>query len=220
MRYATVEVDRSSGHLSSTARFVAETPEVLGGSMTYLNVLADGTAVTLSSVQTSMEDARSFFEGGDDGSRTRIASSSDGVIVYRHFEPSGLERTLLSITQNYELVFETPMPFTDSGGIRTMLIGREETIQEALEQPPEEVMITLESYGEYDHVSRNPFGGLTERQREVLFLAIERGYYQSPREVTHAELAEDLDCSQTNVGEHLRRAEHRVFSTLWERRPR
>ncbi|GAA5434303.1 hypothetical protein Hjap01_03794 [Haloarcula japonica] len=41
--------------------------------------------------------------------------------------------------------------------------------------------------------------GLTERQREALSLAVSRGYYESPRQVTVEELAEELGISQPSL---------------------
>ncbi|MFP8954921.1 helix-turn-helix domain-containing protein [Natrialbaceae archaeon A-arb3/5] len=59
--------------------------------------------------------------------------------------------------------------------------------------------------------------GLTERQREALRLAISRGYYESPRQVTAEELAEELDISQPSLSALLRRGERRLlFSSLGE----
>lgn len=46
---------------------------------------------------------------------------------------------------------------------------------------------------------------LTDAQQEVLELAYERGYFESPREVTMEELGEDLGISQQAVGSRLRR---------------
>jgi predicted DNA binding protein len=48
--------------------------------------------------------------------------------------------------------------------------------------------------------------GLTDVQREALELAITRGYYAIPREVTTMELGEELGISDQAVTERLRRA--------------
>jgi predicted DNA binding protein len=51
-----------------------------------------------------------------------------------------------------------------------------------------------------------PWFGLTEPQREALVLAVERGYYDIPRNCTTVEIAEQLDISDQAVTERLRRA--------------
>ncbi|MFC6837115.1 helix-turn-helix domain-containing protein [Halomarina ordinaria] len=51
-----------------------------------------------------------------------------------------------------------------------------------------------------------PRFGLTDRQRETLSLAVQRGYYAIPRQCTTIELAETLGISDQAVTERLRRA--------------
>ncbi|WP_101297988.1 helix-turn-helix domain-containing protein [Halegenticoccus soli] len=52
---------------------------------------------------------------------------------------------------------------------------------------------------------------LTERQREVLTAAVERGYYDTPRRCTLTELADGLGAAKSTVSETLHRAEERVI---------
>lgn len=47
--------------------------------------------------------------------------------------------------------------------------------------------------------------GLTERQREILLLAAQSGYFQIPREITLADLAAEIDLSSQAASERLRR---------------
>lgn len=62
--------------------------------------------------------------------------------------------------------------------------------------------------------SDDPAGdGLTDRQREALELAVSRGYYESPRQVTAAELAEELDISQPSLSSLLRRGERQLLTS-------
>jgi predicted DNA binding protein len=56
---------------------------------------------------------------------------------------------------------------------------------------------------------------LTDRQREALLLAVERGYFEEPRTVTLDELAADLDITQPAASGLIRRAVKRlVVSSL------
>jgi predicted DNA binding protein len=57
-------------------------------------------------------------------------------------------------------------------------------------------------------------GILSERQREVFELAREQGYYEWPREVSAAELAEELGVTKATTLEHLRKAEVKVIGSL------
>ncbi|CQR49807.1 helix-turn-helix domain-containing protein [Haloferax massiliensis] len=55
--------------------------------------------------------------------------------------------------------------------------------------------------------------GLTERQREALSLAVSRGYYESTRQVTAEELAEELGISQPSLSALLRRGERQLLTS-------
>jgi len=57
---------------------------------------------------------------------------------------------------------------------------------------------------------------LTDRQREVLVTAYESGFFESPRQTTGAELAELLGVSQPTVTHHLREAQRRLFTALFD----
>lgn len=51
-----------------------------------------------------------------------------------------------------------------------------------------------------------PWFGLTERQRQALLLAVERGYYDIPRRASTVDIAEELGISDQAMTERLRRA--------------
>lgn len=53
---------------------------------------------------------------------------------------------------------------------------------------------------------------LTDRQREVVDAALERGYYASPRACTLTELADSLDVNKSVVSRVLHRAEGRIVA--------
>lgn len=57
---------------------------------------------------------------------------------------------------------------------------------------------------------------LTARQREVLLAAVDRGYYEIPRETTTAELADVVGVKRRTVEDHLRRAERKVVEAVRE----
>jgi predicted DNA binding protein len=52
--------------------------------------------------------------------------------------------------------------------------------------------------------------GLTDPQREALVLAYERGYFESPRGSTLAEVAADLGITQQSLSSRLRRGQRRL----------
>lgn len=57
---------------------------------------------------------------------------------------------------------------------------------------------------------------LTDRQEWLLEQAIDRGYYDTPRQTSLVELAEELDIAKSTASEMLHRAEERVLKEYTE----
>lgn len=55
---------------------------------------------------------------------------------------------------------------------------------------------------------------LTDKQRETLLAALDRGYYHTPREVTLSELADELGMAASTTSEILHRAEESVVKAF------
>ncbi len=56
--------------------------------------------------------------------------------------------------------------------------------------------------------------GLTERQREVVSLAINRGYYDPDSNVKLKDLADELGMARSTLGEHIKRAEYEIMKKV------
>ncbi|WP_049985600.1 helix-turn-helix domain-containing protein [Halobellus rufus] len=77
-----------------------------------------------------------------------------------------------------------------------------------------EIDIDLLRVNEYDSLG-NTDAGLTDSQREALLVALEKGYFEEPRNATLSEVAADLDISQPAASGLLRRGTKRlVISSL------
>ena len=68
------------------------------------------------------------------------------------------------------------------------------------------ISLEVRSISSQSSVEDRAWYGLTDRQREALSLAVERGYYDIPRECSTKDLARELDISDQAVTERLRRA--------------
>ena len=73
---------------------------------------------------------------------------------------------------------------------------------------------------EYVQQRVNPGGSLTERQREVLFEAVDRGYYDVPRECTLTEVAEHVGIAKSTCSEVLQRVERTIVREFVDDLPR
>jgi len=67
-----------------------------------------------------------------------------------------------------------------------------------------DIPVTLTELHALTPVDTDGEAGLTDTQQEALVLAYERGYFESPRKVTLAELGEELGITQQAVGSRLR----------------
>jgi predicted DNA binding protein len=61
--------------------------------------------------------------------------------------------------------------------------------------------------------------GLTDRQHEALTLAISRGYFESPRQTSTEELAEEMGISQPSMSSLLRRGERQLLTATLGSQP-
>jgi predicted DNA binding protein len=52
------------------------------------------------------------------------------------------------------------------------------------------------------------------RQREFLNTAVERGYFEIPRQVTLEEIADEMDVTKTTASNHLRKIERKLIRFL------
>lgn len=68
-----------------------------------------------------------------------------------------------------------------------------------------DIPVTLTALHALTPVETATEAALTDAQQEALELAYERGYFESPRQVTMEELGEELDISQQAVASRLRR---------------
>lgn len=67
------------------------------------------------------------------------------------------------------------------------------------------ISITLTKLHALTPLDSETEAALTDAQQEALVLAYERGYFNTPRDVTMADLGEELDISQQAVASRLRR---------------
>ncbi|MFC7238021.1 helix-turn-helix domain-containing protein [Saliphagus sp. GCM10025317] len=80
-----------------------------------------------------------------------------------------------------------------------------------------DIPVTLTKLHALTPVETETESALTDKQQDTLVLAYERGYFESPREVTMEELGNELGISQQAIASRLRRGmKHILESTLPE----
>lgn len=180
----------------------------------YVNLLDDGTAIGVGQFSgdrermATMEDEVSWV-------LTCTVTGGETWLAYLHYEPGRFEKALLELVDTQEISIDWPITYT-SQGMRLTLFGEETTLQRMIGAVPDEIRMTLERTGEYQPGMRDPTWQVTERQQEIVRVAVSAGYYDIPRRTTQRDLAADLDLSRGTIGEHLRRAEAKIMRSVFE----
>jgi predicted DNA binding protein len=109
------------------------------------------------------------------------------------------------------LVVRRPLVYRD-GRIYGHIVGDPATLQSTLDELPGSVPVRIDAIERFPSADVNPATTLSERQREALRAALELGYYDTPREATHADVAAELDCAPNTASEHLQKGEAKLVS--------
>jgi predicted DNA binding protein len=96
---------------------------------------------------------------------------------------------------------------------RDEISERLDTVRRVRNAEVEVVRMTAEE--DPDAGSLFPMDIFSNKQREILRLAIEEGYYTWPRETSVAELADLMGVSEPTVLDHLRKAESKLINALF-----
>jgi predicted DNA binding protein len=213
MRYATARlIPQRRDRFHPIGELLDAADDVRRGPIYRLDLLDDGTGAMLSQVHGDRERYCRILERADHVLDYAVSGAEGTVFGYLHFEPTDLATRMLRRRRESEVMFDMPIEIADDGSYVVTLIGEDAAFTEAFASLPDEVGIEVVEAGEYHADPRELFDCLTDRQQEVLEAAVRQGYYESPREATHEDIAAALDCTPGTVGEHLRKIESRVFS--------
>jgi DNA-binding CsgD family transcriptional regulator len=215
MRYFDFTLTPEDGTMHPVDRLIADQPGVKREALMHVNALGDGTGVMLYRLRGEPDDLVPALEDADDVLAHDLMNvRGEQFHCYVHVPPGEPAGSLMTLAQRYALMIDTPLEFTDRGGLRTTLVGTHEMLRQALDEMPDDVQVTVEQVGQYAPERGDMLSMLTDRQLEVFRTAVDLGYYEIPRRATHEDIADDLGCAPSTVDEHLRKAESRVLSTL------
>lgn len=164
-------------------------------------------------------DIESFRENVSDTHGVRSADmnpvTDNRFVLLYELEPTSvpLLKKILSAITRQGIVVAKPAVYRD-GQVQARIVGRAPILQEAVEQLPTELNIEISEIGDFNRSWQTPMSGLSERQREALMTAFELGYYEYPREATHEDIANHLECAPHTASEHLQKAEMTIISEV------
>jgi predicted DNA binding protein len=123
--------------------------------------------------------------------------------------------TLRALYQPFQDVFLEPVFEVRKGRLRLSLLGDGTRLRAFMAAAREaDLHYEVVRFEPAESDPRNPMGGLTPRQQQILRAAVEMGYFENPKRVRLHDLGRLLGMDKSTVGETLRRAEKRVFETL------
>jgi predicted DNA binding protein len=193
---------------------LATDPAVERGSIYRVERLDDGTGLLLAEARGDVDRYRRILEESEFVHEFSIVEGDGWWYSYTHFDPNDANREMLELQYESQLAMETPIEVKPDGSFVLTLVGPMEAFRRATPSETEAYDIEVLETGEHTPELGDLFLSLTDRQREVLEAAVDCGYYDNPRQATHEDIADRVDCSPSTAGEHLRKIESRVFENL------
>lgn len=182
----------SQAHPNTTFRVLGATANTATG-VARIEILGDDSQTVCDEIRAydSVTDL-TVFENEPGMSRIQVETTIP--LLLSSLQDSGVPIEMPFELQNGEMTLEATIPQQTLSGLGDTLdqFGIQYTVERIQQE-----------------VESDPL--LTDRQEMVLDEAIERGYYDSPRETTLVNLADEMDMAKSTCSEILHRAEGRVL---------
>lgn len=107
------------------------------------------------------------------------------------------------------LVVRRPLIYRD-GQITGHIVGDPDILQATIDETPTAVDVRIDEIRQFPGRRAEPTSALSERQREALETALELGYYDTPRNATHEDVAAELGCAPNTASQHLQKGEAKL----------
>ncbi|EMA51307.1 HTH DNA binding domain family protein [Halococcus salifodinae DSM 8989] len=191
----------STAHPETEFRIVSNFPTTDG-----LLVILDIEASNFSSLTEALDEEDQFPE-------YEVLHADDQRTVIQ-YEISYVPAPHHAILSSGNLI-QFPLPIRDGWAVADLTTSRERLSQLRDAFEAAEVAYDLGVIQQ----STDKTALLTDRQREFIVEAVERGYYESPRQCTLTELAESFDVSKGAASGILHRAERRIIKRFLGKSP-
>lgn len=216
MRYVRLTLSPADGAFHPVERLLTREGYVERVKLLHVRLLADDSVVGLYSGVGDREALATVLDEHSQVWESDVFETDGLVYAYLHLAPGEPVGSLLSIVEEYRLILDTPMVY-DEDGLTLTVLGEHGIEREAIQSIPAEIDVEIHRLGEYNPEDGGILPQLTDRQREVLDVAVRAGYYAVPREATHEDVAAALGCAPSTASEHLRRIESRIMNALLAR---
>lgn len=182
-----------------------------------IEFVSDGSVAILYVIDGSADALREqLAETGDRFVDYTITNDCDPLVAQIRFFPDETLERIFAIQQSFGVSKQFPIRYVgyDPATIEITEIGPREELRRRIGETREVASVDVKQLHPYEPATDQLFQRLTDRQQEVLIAAIEGGYYRCPKEATQEDIAEELSCSASVVGQHLRRIETKLVSGI------
>lgn len=223
MNYLELSVGPTQRVFHSIDRRLRAVPTISRNALLHLNARLDGTYVVLYQLSGEPREIRETLSRHKDVLDCEIVPIEDGnerksitedVQAFVHLAVSPSGDRIVDLADDHSLIIDPPITF-EGDEMCVRLVGTDSGLRCVLQSMPDGVEFAVRDAGEYEPDSSDLLSPLTDRQLEVFKTAVEQGYYEVPRRVTHQDLAGTLGCAPSTVDEHLRKAESSVVTHLF-----
>ncbi len=221
MRYYQYVLRPPGGYFHPSEEDILDGIDAEREAILHVSLLSDRDGVVVYRCRGAHDELQERLDEQSEIVESEIFNTQNGddFNLYVRFKPGSPVTDLLELADENGLIIDTPFEFKD-GGIEMTVVGKNERVQESLPdfmRLTEEAETVLNQVGRYAPEESDLERALTERQREVVEAAVAVGYYDNPRQATHEDVAERLDCTASTAGEHLRKAEAKVMPRTVDR---
>ncbi|RXK51158.1 helix-turn-helix domain-containing protein [Halorientalis pallida] len=216
MRYLTllVEPDGDGAFHPLGGELTAE-PSIERRAIHHVELLEDDTVLLFAEASGSQDRYREIMAESPHVIEY-LTAGEDRWMAVSQFEPTAEVHWALELQRESMLVVDTPIHFTSEDYLKVTYLGTDEIFSTLYEYATELDYVTVEvlETGEYETDGSSFSRVITSRQEEVIETAVDLGYYNEPRQASLEDISEVVGIAPGTVGEHLRKAEERVFAEI------
>ncbi|WP_311174116.1 helix-turn-helix domain-containing protein [Halobellus ordinarius] len=217
MRYLQLQIQFPSEARHPMHQFLVEHDSIRQASLRHWNFSNPEYVTTLFHIVGHTTDGRDEYLSALDSVDTIYEYDVTPIhnrsfYVYIREAAQGFASRLRALLADTELLVVPPIEYGSDGAMWFEIAGDHDALQRLVDDLPDHLSVTINRLGEYDAYREPQAAALTDRQREVLDVAREQGYYEVPRQTSVREIADEIGCSKSTVADHLRKAEARLVS--------
>jgi hypothetical protein len=212
----TYQLTPDRGYFDSGERVLQEHGIYLEAVHT-IDYVSDGSVVIVYEIDGSEEALRGILDASPEKVVDyEITNHQDPLVAQLRFYPDEPFSELMQVYRTHGVSLEFPLRYIEHEPttLEMVEVGPRDELANRIEATRDYASVSIERLHRYEFSTGQLFRQLTDRQQEVLLAAIKKGYYRTPREATQADIAEELSCSASVVGQHLRRIETELVSSV------